>query len=192
MALQPERPEDLPHLPEPAATGKSQDAGQLHGDRRSARDDAPPPDVDGHGPGQCADVHPGMVIEPSIFDGDERLDDLWVEVRETDPVAPLPLRAPRGAQDQSIPVLEREAGDARRGGEARRQGPGHPQGKADPRSPERRRAEPPDPAPHGFAVTVKTPPSLRPCTAGLYISSACAGGRTNTPGVVARATYVAV
>ena len=42
---------------------------------------------------------------------------------------------------------------------------------------------------HGvFAVTVNTPPSLRPCTAGLYISSAYAGGRTNTPGVVARAT----
>jgi len=42
---------------------------------------------------------------------------------------------------------------------------------------------------HGpFAVTVKTPPSLRPFTPGLYISSACTGGRTNTPGVVARAT----
>lgn len=36
--------------------------------------------------------------------------------------------------------------------------------------------------------TVNTPPSLRPYTAGLYISSACAGGRMNTPGVVARAT----
>src|SRR5439155_3841896 len=47
--------------------------------------------------------------------------------------------------------------------------------------------------PHlGFAVTVKIPPSLRPLTPGLYISSACAGGRTNTPGVVARATYVVV
>jgi hypothetical protein len=44
-------------------------------------------------------------------------------------------------------------------------------------------------AAHGFAVTVNTPPSLRPFTAGLYISSACTGGRTNTPGVVARATY---
>jgi hypothetical protein len=42
---------------------------------------------------------------------------------------------------------------------------------------------------HGpFAVTVNTPPSLRPFTPGLYISSACTGGRMNTPGVVARAT----
>ena len=39
---------------------------------------------------------------------------------------------------------------------------------------------------------MNTPPSLRPCTAGLYISSACAGGRTKTPGVVARATYDAI
>jgi hypothetical protein len=39
-----------------------------------------------------------------------------------------------------------------------------------------------------FGVTVKTPPSLSPNTAGLYISSAWAGGRMNTPGVVARAT----
>ena len=38
------------------------------------------------------------------------------------------------------------------------------------------------------ATTVKLPPSLRPYTAGLYISSACAGGRTKVPGVVARAT----
>src|SRR4051812_38898896 len=46
---------------------------------------------------------------------------------------------------------------------------------------------------HGpFGVTTNVPPSLRPFTAGLYISSACAGGRTNVPGVVARATYVAV
>src|SRR5437867_7115078 len=43
-----------------------------------------------------------------------------------------------------------------------------------------------------FGVTVKMPPSLRPLTPGLYISSACVGGRTNTPGVVARATYVVV
>ena len=37
--------------------------------------------------------------------------------------------------------------------------------------------------------TVKRPPSLRPRTAGLYISSAWVGGRTKTPAVVARATY---
>lgn len=36
--------------------------------------------------------------------------------------------------------------------------------------------------------TPNRPPSLLPCTAGLYISSACAGGRTNVPEVVARAT----
>jgi hypothetical protein len=41
-------------------------------------------------------------------------------------------------------------------------------------------------------VTMNVPPSLRPFTAGLYISSACAGGRMNVPGVVARAMYVAV
>jgi hypothetical protein len=39
-----------------------------------------------------------------------------------------------------------------------------------------------------LAVTTNLPPSLRPCTPGLYISSACAGGRTNVPRVVARAT----
>lgn len=45
--------------------------------------------------------------------------------------------------------------------------------------------------PYRLASTVNRPPSLRPLTAGLYISSAYAGGRTNTPGVVARAMYVA-
>jgi hypothetical protein len=35
--------------------------------------------------------------------------------------------------------------------------------------------------------TPNQPPSLRPFTPGLYISSACAGGRTNLPAVVARA-----
>ena len=40
---------------------------------------------------------------------------------------------------------------------------------------------------NGAFPKVKTPPSVRPNTAGLYISSACAGGRTKTPGVVARA-----
>src|SRR5438094_278116 len=55
------------------------------------------------------------------------------------------------------------------------------------------REQPAAPVAHrDFTVTVNTPPSLRPWTAGLYISSACAGGRTNTPGVVARATYVAL
>src|SRR5687767_14170388 len=44
----------------------------------------------------------------------------------------------------------------------------------------------------GLAVTTNVPPSLRPFTAGLYISSAYAGGLTNVPCVVARATYVAV
>ena len=44
------------------------------------------------------------------------------------------------------------------------------------------------PVPIHFGVTTKTPPSLRPFTAGLYISSACTGGRMNVPGVVARAT----
>ena len=42
---------------------------------------------------------------------------------------------------------------------------------------------------NGPERTVKSPPSLRPRTAGLYISSAWAGGRTKTPAVVARATY---
>jgi len=51
------------------------------------------------------------------------------------------------------------------------------------------REQPAAPVAHrDFTVMVNTPPSLRPWTAGLYISSACAGGRTNTPGVVARAT----
>jgi hypothetical protein len=43
-------------------------------------------------------------------------------------------------------------------------------------------------AAYGFAVTVNHPPSLRPRTAGLYISSAYAGGLTKLPAVVARAT----
>ena len=43
-----------------------------------------------------------------------------------------------------------------------------------------------------LGTTLKTPPSLLPPNEGLYISTACAGGRTNVPAVVALATYVAV
>src|SRR5512140_2782917 len=51
-------------------------------------------------------------------------------------------------------------------------------------------AETPAPCCAGFpATTVKVPPPLRPCTPGLYISSACAAGMANVPAVVARARY---
>jgi hypothetical protein len=40
---------------------------------------------------------------------------------------------------------------------------------------------------HRRWLTLNLPPSLRPWSAGLYISSANAGGRTNVPAVVARA-----
>src|SRR5213079_1800672 len=75
------------------------------------------------------------------------------------------------------------------------QGQCHPNGSRDRTGGQRRPHEnnyPLAPAHGTRGVTVNTPPSLRPCTAGLYISSACAGGRMNVPGVVARATYVAL
>src|SRR6266487_6320972 len=106
------------------------------------------------------------------------------------------VRRPRRAEHQPVAVGEREAELRRRGEETGRQRPGDPggQGEREARGQARaQREQPAAPAAHrDFTVTLNTPPSLRPWTAGLYISSACAGGRTKTPGVVARATYVAL
>src|SRR5262245_61896067 len=78
------------------------------------------------------------------------------------------------------------------------QRPGHPDGEHEERHIGREQQEPqprscqPDGELHRDpAVTMKVLPPVRPFTAGLYISSACAGGTTNVPAVVARARYVA-
>src|SRR5438270_922726 len=105
------------------------------------------------------------------------------------------MRRNRDAR-RPVAVGKREARCRQRGDETSRQRPNGPgtqrerQGRGQAPA---EREQPAAPVAHrDFTVMVNTPPSLRPWTAGLYISSACAGGRTNTPGVVARATYVAL
>ena len=74
---------------------------------------------------------------------------------------------------------------ARQAGGQRAQDPGKRSHADEDQQPDRGTA-PPARAPAGSSVrghcdfTVNTPPSLRPNTAGLYISSACAGGRMKT------------
>src|SRR5882724_1605267 len=135
-----------------------------------------------------------MLVEAVVLAGDKRLQQVRVDLAESEPALQRPVPRARGAQHQAVAVLEREARHSRRRRERPRQRERNPNaGPPQPCGGDRATGNRQGPAAstHGFrSVTVKTPPSLRPCTAGLYISSACAGGRTNVPGVVARATYV--
>src|ERR1051325_10234650 len=109
---------------------------------------------------------------------------------ERDPLLEQSLGAPGGPEGHAGPVEHPERGGPRLAEQPPGKWQGHP--RADPgndRQGRRERGEKhPPPGHRPLAFTVKTPPSLRPYTAGLNISSAYAGGRTNTPGVVARAT----
>src|SRR5690349_12848009 len=137
-----------------------------------------------------------MLEEAAILERHERLQDLGIELGEGQPVHQGSVRSPRRPQLHSVAILEGQARNRRPGQQLLGQRPRDPRGECEQRARGDAAAQS-EPAfrsgGHGaFAVTVKAPPSERPCTAGLYISSACAGGSTNTPGVVARATYVAV
>src|SRR5258705_11347294 len=136
-----------------------------------------------------------MLVVAVGLAGDKRLQQVRVDLAESEAALQRAVPRARAAQHQAVAILEREARHARRRRERPRQREGNPKASPQPRGGDRATGnrQSPSGSTHGFrSVTVKTPPSLRPCTAGLYISSACAGGRTNVPGVVARATYVAV
>ncbi len=140
---------------------------------------------------EAPDVHGAVLVEPAVLEREERLQDLRIHFRQGERAHQAPVRRPRRAEHQPVAVGEREARFRRRGEETGRQRPGDPgtEGERQARQARAQREQPAAPVPHrDFTVTLNTPPSLRPWTAGLYISSACAGGRTNTPGVVARAT----
>ena len=131
-----------------------------------------------------------MAVEPPVFRGDERDQQRRVHLRQGDPLLQRAIAGAGGAERGAAPIQEPERGRDRLIEERPRQRQRQPPG--DRRGQRQRRtgtAQHHASASHGdLAFTVNTPPSVRPYTAGLYISSAKAGGRTKTPGVVARAT----
>ena len=129
-----------------------------------------------------------MVLgEPPVLDREERGDQVGIDVGQRHP-APKACRPPARVLRAGSPA--RSSSDERAGlalssipggsGRASQTSSddGDPRGdrpRAAPRAHASSRRPP-------SAVTVNVPPSLSPNTAGLYISSACAGGRTKTPG----------
>ena len=194
VMLQPERPQHLQQLGAPrAATGRgTEQPGQLHRDRRGTGHDVAGAQVVARRSNGGAPVHRAMLIEAAVLEREERLQDLRIHFRQREPACQAAVRCVRGPERQPVAVGKREARCRQRGDETGRQRPNGPgtqrerQGRGQAPA---EREQPAAPVAHrDFTVMVNTPPSLRPWTAGLYISSACAGGRTNTPGVVARAT----
>ena len=135
-----------------------------------------------------------MLVETMVLARDESLEQVRIDLPERKPALQRARAGSRAPQHQPVSVFERETRDTGRSRERGRQRKCDPDAGAQQNRAHSSGAEPEESTSrHGArAVTVKTPPSLRPCTAGLYISSAWAGGRMNVPGVVARATYVAV
>src|SRR6266496_1005316 len=137
-----------------------------------------------------APVHGAMLIEAPVLQRDERLQDLGIHVREREPACQAAVRRTRGTERQPVPVGECEARRRRRGEETGRERPSDPDRQRERQARGQDTAEREHlatPVAHGdFTVTLNKPPSLRPWTAGLYISSACAGGRATTPGVFVR------
>src|SRR5712692_614258 len=137
-----------------------------------------------------------MLVEAAVLKREERLQDFRIHFRQRQPACQTAVRRARGPERQFVTVGERETRRRRRTNHSGGERPNDPGSQRERQASDQAAAEreqPARPASHrDLAVTLKTPPSLRPWTAGLYISSACAGGRTNTPGVVARATYVAL
>ena len=200
VTLQPERPQDLQQLGAPrAAPGPAgppgrgpEQPGQLHRDRRGAGHDVAGAQVVPRRSNGGAPVHRAMLIEAAVLEREERLQDLRIHFRQREPACQAAVRRVRGPERQPVAVGKREARCRQRRDETGRERPNGPgtqrERQGDGQAPAERE-QPAAPVAHrDFTVTVNTPPSLRPWTAGLYISSACAGGRTNTPGVVARAT----
>lgn len=192
VVLQAHGPQRLAHLGKPAAPGASQQAGQLHGDGRGTRDDADAAHVLERRPRRGAQVHAAVPVEAPVLQRNERLDELRIGLGQRNPAGQTAVGGAGGAQRQPEAVGNRQALHRLGVGQTVRQRPQNPgdragrcngqrqpQGQQDPTAPGHR--------PAARRVTVNTPPSLRPCTAGLYISSAWAGGRMKMPGVVARA-----
>ena len=193
VPLEAHGPERLARLPAPSTGDRTEQPGELHRDRRRPGHDPAGEDVVARGPRDGAEIDPVVLPEPPILHRDERDDEIGVDVGERNPAGAAAVARARRAEDHSVSILD---ADPRRGiaaQDVRGNGPDDPprrrEGDGAAERAERDEKPPRDPSHRGGrSVTVKVPPSLRPCTAGLYISSACAGGRTKTPGVVARAT----
>lgn len=190
VGIEPERPERLRHLTGQRARHRPEQAGELHRDGRRTRHHRTGPAIGQQRPAQRLGIHAGVAVEATVFRRDECDQQRGVHLRERNPLLQGPLPGAGGAERGARAVQEPE----RRRGRPVEERPRERQ--RNPRRHRRRHRQhrdaraPNQPAPsHGdLAFTVNTPPSVRPYTAGLYISSANTGGRTKTPGVVARAT----
>ena len=175
------------------ATRRTHQTRELHRDRRRARDDAMRADVVADSANDGSDVDTVMVPEATIFDGDEGVDHVGVDAIIRDPACVAAVVGSRVTEYDAVAILDRHAASRIEGEDVGRErqcdehqnGARHGSGDDSCRVPEMSRG-------NHRGVTTNVPPSLRPFTPGLYISSVCAGGLMNVPGVVARARYVAV
>ena len=208
MGLEPQRPQRLRHLALPIAIRRMQQTRKLHRDGRCPGHDARVCDVVAKGTAQRAHVDAVVVPEAPVLHSDERVDQVGIELAIRLPLRAAPVGRARGSQRDAVSVLDRDRGQLIAIEETVGQGQHDPQehtGNCERSRHSERSEESAFPvgrqqmlrfAQHDcemllhccFATTVNVPPSLRPRTPGLYISSACAGGLMKVPGVVARAT----
>src|SRR5262245_58363014 len=137
----------------------------------------------------CAHVDTVVVVKALVFRRDERAQYISIDLIDREPAAALTLCRTCGSQRQTVAVLQGHARHRLWLRELFRQR------QRDPGASQRRECCDNKDSSAGYRShhrTVKVLPPVRPFTAGLYISSACAGGTMNTPAVVARARYVAV
>src|SRR5690606_25086401 len=82
VRLEAERPERLRELASPRARRRAEKPRGLHRQRRRARDDSPGGEVVAERAGDGAQVHAAVLEEAPVLRGDERLDQLRVDLGE--------------------------------------------------------------------------------------------------------------
>ena len=109
-----------PHLPQLAAHRPGaaffQQPRHLHRQRRSTRHHVAVPRRLRHGTGQCAHVHPGMIVKPLIFIGQQGGDKSRINLAHLHRQPPPPIGHGIGAQQVTVAVqhLDRGFHDQRR------------------------------------------------------------------------------
>ena len=166
-------------------------ARYLHGERRSAGDDASASDHLSASAQQRAQIDPAMLRETCVLVGRQHGKIARVDIRDLDRQAPASLRSRERSQQATLPINhDRRAGighaeversdllrDApgRKAREHQQAESGSSRGTDAATAPVRCRGC----VGHGLACTTSTDPkSVRPNRSGLYMSSTCAAGWT--------------
>jgi hypothetical protein len=126
MGVEAKGPEDLAELARKRARRASQQAHELHRDRRASRDHTPRSNVEVQCARQRSRVHAGMDEIAVIFDGQECLEDLGVQLVERRPAPSAATVGPRDPQRHTMAVEQHQSRYRARMSKRVRQGQGNP------------------------------------------------------------------